>query len=104
MTVPEGLLAAAEKPGYQTYLEMKTLAEKKIIESGINYTLLRAGLLTEEEGSGKVNVTPGTLHAFGKISRDNVVQCFLTALENANTYQKIYTILDGETLVKSAFL
>lgn len=31
-------------------------AEKKIIESGINYSLLRAGLLTEEEGSGKIDV------------------------------------------------
>lgn len=102
--VPEGLLTNTQKKGYQTYVEMKTLAEEKIIASGINYTILRAGLLTQEPGSGKVNVTEGTLNAFGKISRDNVAQCFIEALENKNTYKKIYTILDGEIIIKNAFL
>jgi uncharacterized protein YbjT (DUF2867 family) len=82
---------------------MKLLAEKKIIASGINYTIFRAGLLTEQTGTGKINITPGTLNAFGKISRDNVAQCFIECLENKNTYQKTYTILDGEININLAF-
>ncbi len=102
--VPEGLLANTQKQGYQTYVKMKALAEKEIINSGVNYTILRAGLLTQEAGSGKVNVTEGILNAFGKISRENVAQCFIEALENEITYRKIFTILDGENPIKKAFL
>lgn len=101
--VPEGLLKTAQNPKYHTYIKIKTLAEKHIIHSGINYTILRAGLLTEEPGSGKVSITENTLNAFGKISRENVAACFIAALENENTYQKTYTLLDGQTPIGQAF-
>lgn len=100
---PEGLLTMAQKPEYQNYLHMKTLAEQAIIESGLDYTIYRAGLLTEQVGTKKINVVSGTLNAFGKISRDNVAQCFIGTLENERTYQKIFTILDGETDIQTAF-
>jgi uncharacterized protein YbjT (DUF2867 family) len=101
--IPAGLLKAAENQQYKTYLAMKTLAENKIIESPLNYTILRAGLLTQDKGTGKVSVTLGTLNDFGKISRDNVAQCFIEILENNNTHRKIFTILDGETTIQKAF-
>lgn len=101
--VPEGLLVNTQKPGYHNYVKMKEKAEEHIINSGINYTIIRAGLLTQEPGTGKVNVTDGTLNAFGKISRDNLAAAFIEALENEKTYQKIYTILDGNTLIHDAF-
>lgn len=102
-TIPPGLLSAAENPNYHTYVKMKTLAEDKITESSLNYTILRAGLLTQDEGSGKIDATPDTLNDFGKIARDNVAACFIEILENKNTYRKIYTILDGKTSIKKAF-
>ena len=37
--VPEGLLKATENPSYHTYIEMKNLAEKHLIDSGLNYTI-----------------------------------------------------------------
>tara|TARA_R110000868_G_scaffold8205_3_gene42549 strand:- start:141314 stop:142009 length:696 start_codon:yes stop_codon:yes gene_type:complete len=101
--VPEGLLTTANNPGYQTYVEMKAKAENHIVNSGINYTVLRAGLLLQDEGSGKVAVTEGTLNAFGFTARDNIAQCFIQALENANAYHKIYTVLDGETDINDGF-
>lgn len=101
--VPEGLLKMAEKLGYKTYLDMKTLAEEAIINSELNYTIIRAGLLTQDPGSGKVSVTPGKLNAFGKVSRDNIAQCFIEALDCEKTYRKIYTVLDGDVSIKEAF-
>ena len=101
--VPEGLLINTQKPGYHDYVKIKGKAEEAIINSGINYTILRAGLLTQEPGTGKINVTEGTLSAFGKISRDNVAACFIEALDNRSTYKKIHTILDGKQPIKDAF-
>lgn len=102
-TVPEGLLKATESVSYHNYVEKKALAEKYLVDSGLDYTILRAGLLTMDPGSDKVNVTSGTLNAFGKISRENVANCFIEALENEKTYRKIYTILDGDVKIHQAF-
>lgn len=101
--IPEKLLAAAENPNYKNYLDKKLLAENKIIQSGINYTILRAGLLTEEDGSGKIFLVENTLNAFGKVSRDNVANCFIASLENKNTFRKIFTVLDGNIPIENAF-
>ncbi len=102
-TVPEALLENIQNPGYHNYVEMKENAEEHIINSGINYTILRAGLLTQRFGTGKINVTKGALNNFGKISRDNVAAAFIEILENKNTYQKIYSILDGDIAISDAF-
>ncbi|MEM9242590.1 MAG: SDR family oxidoreductase [Pseudomonadota bacterium] len=102
--VPEGLLRATKNPKYHDYVKIKLLAENYLIESGINYTILRTGILTQDIGSGKVNVTLGNLNAFGKISRDNVARCFIEVLKNKNTYRKTYTLLDGETPIDQAFM
>lgn len=101
--VPEGLLINTQKPGYHNYVKMKEMAERHLIGSGANYTILRAGLLTLDSGSGKVNITNGSMNAFGKISRENVAKCFIEALENKNTYQRVYTILDGNIPIEKAF-
>lgn len=102
--VPENLLAHIKKPGYQAYVDLKTKAERYLIDSGLNYTILRGGLLTQEPASGKVNATPNTLHAFGEVSRENMALCFIQALGNKNTYQEIYTLLDGDTIINKLFL
>jgi uncharacterized protein YbjT (DUF2867 family) len=101
--VPEGLLKATESAGYHSYVKMKEKAEQAITNSSLNYTILRAGLLTQESGSRKVNLVEGTLNAFGKIARENVASCFIAALENKNTRRKTYTILDGNTSISEAF-
>lgn len=71
--------------------------------SGQSAILIRAGLLTQEPGSGMIGVTQGTSNKFGKISRDNVAQSFIEVLENEKTYQKSYTILDGDVPINKAF-
>ena len=39
----------------------------------------------------------------GKISRDNVAATFIEVLENNKTYQKVYTVSDGNTPISKAF-
>ena len=101
--MPELVLKTLERPGYHDYVEVKQKAEQAILDSGINYTILRAGLLTEEPGSGKVSATKGRLNAFGVSSRNNMAACFIATLNNPNTFNKIYTVIDGDTPIVEAF-
>ena len=101
--VPEGLAKTIERDGYYDYLQMKALAEKSITESPLDYTILRAGLLTHETDTHGVNVSLSGTCKFGTTSRDAIAQCFIAALENTNTSRKIYTVLDGDTPIKQAF-
>ncbi len=102
-TIPDKLLSAAKNPNYYRYVKMKALAENAITASSLNYTILRAGLLTQDEGSAKIEVATGTLNRFGKISRENIALCYLRILEEIKTYRKIYTVLDGNIPVNEAF-
>lgn len=101
--VPEKLLSNTKDERYRAYVKVKEIAEQALIHSTINYTILRAGLLTEEPGSGTIRIEEGSLNAFGKVSRENVATCFVKALEDKKTFRKIYTILDGETPIESSF-
>lgn len=102
-TIPEGLKKAIYSDGYYQYTKMKQKAEAHIIDSGINYTILRAGLLTEHNPSYKVYVTENTLNNFGEISRDNVASCFIQAINTPATEDKTFTIIDGSTSIEDAF-
>lgn len=99
----EGLIKAEKNPKYIYYLKMKEKAEQRLIDSSLDYTVFRAGLLTLDSGSGKIQLTEGNLNAFGKISRDNVSDCFIMALNDSAFFNKIYTILDGNTPIAQLF-
>ncbi|MCH9769396.1 MAG: SDR family oxidoreductase [Gammaproteobacteria bacterium] len=98
-STPDRLLKNAQSEAYKKYVELKALAEQKLIESGLNYTILRAGLLTQELASKRVKVQPGQSNAFGTVSRENIAWCFVETLENQNTYKKTFTVFDGERLI-----
>ncbi|MDF1654404.1 MAG: SDR family oxidoreductase [Coxiellaceae bacterium] len=100
---PEGLVKNIESDGYYNYLQMKALAEKSITESPLDYTILRAGLLTHETDTHGVSITIGGTHEFGTTSRDAIAQCFIAALDSPNTSRKTYTVLDGDTPTNQAF-
>jgi nucleoside-diphosphate-sugar epimerase len=100
---PEGVLQNVQKPGYYDYVKIKNQAEDAIVNSSLNYTILRAGLLTQDKGSSKVSVKEGMLNSFGRVSRDNMAACFIDVLENEDTYHKIYTVLDGDCEIADAF-
>jgi uncharacterized protein YbjT (DUF2867 family) len=69
----------------QPYLFAKARADERLQESDLDYTIIRPGSLTEEEGAGRIEAA-GTLGRRGEISRDDVARTFAEALEMTNTY------------------
>ncbi len=73
----------------QPYLFAKARADERLQESGLDYTIIRPGSLTDEEGTGRIEVAEA-LGRRGEISRDDVARTFAEALEAGNTYRKTF--------------
>src|SRR5919107_504756 len=80
----------------QPYLFAKARADERLQESDLDYTIVRPGSLTEEEGTGKIEAAEA-LGRRGEISRDDVACSLAEALEAENTYHKTFEIIGGET-------
>src|SRR5215212_8877819 len=85
----------------QPYLFAKARADERLQMSDLDYTIIRPGSLTDEEGTGRIEATEH-LGGRGEISRDDVARTFAEALELENTYHKTFEILGGETQIREA--
>ncbi len=85
----------------QPYLFAKARADERLIKSDLQYTIIRPGGLTNEEGTGRIEAAQ-TLGRRGQISRDDVARTFAEALEMRNTYGKTFEILAGDTPIREA--
>ncbi len=82
------------------YLEAKADADKFVAGSGLDYTIVRPGGLTDDPGTGKVSAgddLPG-----GSIARDDVALVVAEALRADNTIGKAFDLVGGDTPVSEA--
>ena len=85
----------------QPYLFAKARADERLIKSDLQYTIIRPGGLTNEEGTGRIDAAQ-SLGRRGQISRDDVARTFADALQMSNTYGKTFEILAGDTPIREA--
>ncbi len=85
----------------QPYLFAKARADERLITSDLQYTIIRPGGLTNEEGTGRIEAAQ-SLGRRGQISRDDVARTFADALEMRNTYGKTFEILAGDAPIREA--
>ena len=83
------------------YLRAKARADERLQESRLDYTIIRPGSLTDEEGAGRIEAEE-SLGRRGEISRADVARTFAEALEAENTYRKTFEILAGDTPIREA--
>jgi len=75
--------------GMRPYLRAKARADERLRGSSLDYSIIRPGSLTEDEGTGTI-VAAEKLERRGEIPREDVASTFAAALENENTYHKTY--------------
>ncbi|WP_166263546.1 SDR family oxidoreductase [Marinobacter caseinilyticus] len=83
------------------YLRAKHNADEHLKNSGLNYTIVRPGQLTNEEGTGKVSVS-ARLADFGKIPRQDVARVLLAVLDSDNVTNRVFDVVSGDTPVAEA--
>lgn len=84
---------------FQVYQKAKAEADEALINSGLNYTIIKPGRLTDEEGTGNVKV--GDLES-GEIPREDVAAVIAASLENESTYRKSFDLLSGDESIADA--
>ena len=82
------------------YYEAKRDADQAVLDSGLSYTIVRPGGLTDEPGTGLVKV--GTNLERGEISREDVAATLLAVLETPSTIGKTFELVSGDTPIEAA--
>jgi uncharacterized protein YbjT (DUF2867 family) len=82
------------------YYEAKSEADRRLEASGLDYTIVRPGGLTDDAGTGLV--TLGTDLERGAIPRDDVAAVLLSVLEHPSSIGKTFELVSGDTPVDDA--
>jgi uncharacterized protein YbjT (DUF2867 family) len=88
--------------GLRHYMVAKKLADERLAASSLPHTILRPGLLSDEDPSGRVCTDP-TRATVQSISRANVAHCILAALESGQGTGRTVDLLDGTTPIAEVF-
>ena len=83
------------------YLEAKAEADRYLMASGLDYTIIRPGSLTEAPGTGRVRVSTG-LGDRGGIPRDDVAAVIAEVLDAPNTIGVTFELFSGDLPVAEA--
>jgi uncharacterized protein YbjT (DUF2867 family) len=83
------------------YYEAKAEADKYVEESGLDYTIVRPGGLTDDPGTGKVDLGEGS-GGVGSVTREDVALVLAELLGADNAIGKGFDLLNGDTPVAEA--
>ena len=81
------------------YYVTKNMADQYLISSGLDYTIIEPGSLTEQTGTGAIQVEPD---GPGPIPIPDVAQCLADCVDLPQTTGRIYNITGGGTPIKQA--
>jgi nucleoside-diphosphate-sugar epimerase len=82
------------------YQEAKSEADKYLVASGLDYTILRPGGLTDDPGTGKVQL--GERLEYGQVTRDDVAAVIAECLMADNSIGKACDLMNGDTPIAEA--
>ena len=83
------------------YYEAKADADEYVRDSGLDFTIVRPGRLTDDPGTGQVQVAE-TLEGGGSVSREDVAAVLAECLTAENTIGKSFDLLNDGTPVAEA--
>ena len=92
---------AAGSGAMRPYLEAKAQADAALAASDLEWTIVRPGGLTNEPGTGRVEVAPA-LGRRGTVTRDDVAGVLVGCLDEPRTARATFDLLQGETPIAQA--
>lgn len=90
-----------EASDLKEYLKAKHNADEHLKNSGLSYSIVRPGALTNDAGNGKIELQT-KLQKQGKIPRADVAQTLVDSLDDTVAKNKTFEILSGDTYIKAA--
>ncbi|WP_444941748.1 SDR family oxidoreductase [Microbulbifer sp. ZKSA004] len=86
----------------QPYLKAKHIADEYVKKSGLDYTILRPGALTDTLGTGLISISDLFAGPDIEISRADVAEVITTALDEPKTVGAVFEFIGGETPIPDA--
>jgi nucleoside-diphosphate-sugar epimerase len=86
--------------GFSAYLRAKFEADEAVRASGLDYTVVRPGGLTEDPGTGLVTIAEDT--GRGQIPRADVAAVLLACLDTPSTIGQSFDVISGTTPIADA--
>lgn len=83
------------------YFVAKKLADEYLQHSGLNYTIVRPGRLTDHTPSGKVRIAPA-LGELGEVTRTDIAEVLARSIKAETTFFKAFDVIDGDTDIEKA--
>lgn len=83
------------------YMIAKHYADRALMNSKLDYTIVRPGGLTIDSGNGTITIEPSS-NTESKIPREDVARTVLECLNNNKSKNKILEIVSGEIPIKTA--
>ena len=91
----------ARGPEMRPYYEAKLGADQALAASGLDYTIVRPGRLTDGPGTGLIEAAE-QLERFGEIPRDDVAATLAGCLDTDDTIGKSFDLIGGEKAIPEA--
>lgn len=82
------------------YYVAKHYADRVLLQSNLNYTIVRPGRLTNEPGTGKVTAAENLRR--DEIPREDVARTIYQSLNEENTYRRFFDLVAGEVPIADA--
>jgi uncharacterized protein YbjT (DUF2867 family) len=86
--------------GFGAYLQAKFEADEAVRASGLDYTVVRPGGLTDDPGTGLVTIAEDT--GRGKVPRADVAAVFVACLDTPSTIGQSFDLISGTTPIPDA--
>jgi uncharacterized protein YbjT (DUF2867 family) len=90
----------AEPEGFGAYLRAKGEADEALRDSGLDFTIVRPGRLTDEPGTGRVRLGEGL--GRGSVSRDDVAATIAALLASGTGVGRTADLVSGPTPIGDA--
>jgi uncharacterized protein YbjT (DUF2867 family) len=85
----------------QPYLYAKAQADQALQESGLDYTIVRPGSLTDDPETGIVEAG-FSLRRRGEIPREDTARVIVATLDREKTVGKTFEVISGDTPIEEA--
>tara|TARA_R110002050_G_scaffold250623_4_gene388647 strand:- start:3689 stop:4327 length:639 start_codon:yes stop_codon:yes gene_type:complete len=85
----------------EVYLQAKQNADEHLRASGLDYSIVRPGQLTNENGKGRIELG-FKLSKSGSISRADVAKTLVEVLDSDVMQNQTFELLEGETSIENA--
>jgi len=85
---------------FRVYQKAKAEADEALRHSGLDYTIVKPGRLTDEEGTGKVSI--GKNLERGEIPREDVAEVLAKVFDNPETIGMEFDLVSGDQSITEA--